>query len=72
MADRQHRKPLGTMIRQSDGKRFGIFGNGDIQFPFLRVAEDKDGGFDFATAERVPFAEAFALRQQIARSAGTH
>ena len=66
------RKLLSIMVRQSDHVRFGVFETGDIVHPLLMAEQDHAGHLAFTKAERVPFADAFALRQQIARSAGTH
>ena len=59
-------KLLTTMVRQSDHVRVGVFATEDITHPLLIAEENGTGGFDLSGARRVPFGEAFSIRQQIA------
>lgn len=58
-------KFLSMSTREADGVRCGIFGTGDPTHPLLIAEGDGAGGFDFVTARRIPFAEAFSMLAQI-------
>lgn len=72
MPDTEKRKLLTMMTRQSDDVRFGVFATNETAYPLLMVEEDDTGGFDFSTARRVPFAEAFDLLSQLNKATGLH